>query len=500
MVRNNWFIGTKGDKQNGNNLLEPLLLLPHGSDDEGPIGAYADNNNRRSGDNADAAAGIFRERSSDPAPTSVDDADVPSNWEHAAAQAVSKSARLKKQRASSAANNAAARQRRRRRLLDIQSRADTITRQVSNVSATSSEITRQMGNISGSGHDDDDDDEENSEISDYGSLSDDNNNNDKMLEEDLAKEKMSWGTIAKGAVVALVTGGGIASYAISFVASVTLSVSTVAISTLGVAAGVTCLLTVPLVWVSEWRLTKLRALRNRVNDLRNEAERFQIQMDFLVEEEQDLRAEMESLQQDHARLEKLVDEKNAGNVDELVELVHENQIILRQMKDNLRRVVLQDVVKLVLQSDVDRDGKLNKREANILETRLLLSLQAYGIVFDTEKFQRAVGLSPSLCGVMTIVKRLLPDENNQISTFYDKADSAADNEEEEVEDNDDDDVYDMFYVPTEDQFQKGDAESIQLCKEYLALRGKRPTLQSIAPLSRKSFKGLRCSLSSSSSD
>jgi len=219
-------------------------------------------------------------------------------------------------------------------------------------------------------------------------------------------------------------------------------------------------------------------------------------MDFLVEEEQDLRAEMESLQQDHARLEKLVKEKNAGNVDELVELVHENQIILRQMKDNLRQVVLQDVVKLVLQSDVDRDGRFNKREANILETRLLLSLQIYGIVFDTEKFQRAVGLSPSLCGVMTIVKRLLPDENNQISTFYDKADSAADDEE----DNDDDDVYDMFYVPTEDQFQKGDAESIQLCKEYLALRGKRPTLQSIAPSVRKSFKGLRCSLSSSSSD
>lgn len=39
-----------------------------------------------------------------------------------------------------------------------------------------------------------------------------------------------------------------------------------------------------------------------------------------------------SLQEDHARLETLVNEKNAGNVDELVELVHENQIILRQMK------------------------------------------------------------------------------------------------------------------------------------------------------------------------
>ena len=39
-----------------------------------------------------------------------------------------------------------------------------------------------------------------------------------------------------------------------------------------------------------------------------------------------------SLQANRERLEELVNEKNAGNVDELVDLVHQNQIILKQMK------------------------------------------------------------------------------------------------------------------------------------------------------------------------
>ena len=41
---------------------------------------------------------------------------------------------------------------------------------------------------------------------------------------------------------------------------------------------------------------------------------------------------MNSLQANRERLEELVNEKNAGNVDEFVDLVHQNQIILKEMK------------------------------------------------------------------------------------------------------------------------------------------------------------------------
>ena len=149
--------------------------------------------------------------------------------------------------------------------------------------------------------------------------------------------------------------------------------------------------------------------------------------------------------------------------------------------------MLQDVVKIVMQSDIDHDGMISKKEADFLATRLSFSMEIYGIVFDTEKFYRAVGLSPSLCGVMTIVKHLLPDENDRVSTFY-----SFDSEDSEQEEEDDDDVYDMFYVPVEGEFNKGCADSIRLCKEYMAKKGERPTLMSMSPSFSKSTKGLRC--------
>lgn len=157
-------------------------------------------------------------------------------------------------------------------------------------------------------------------------------------------------------------------------------------------------------------------------------------------------------------------------------------------KENLRQAVLQDVVKMVVQSDIDRDGMLSKKEANMLAARLSIMAKVYGIVFDADKFHRAVGLSPSLGGVMKIVKRLLPNEDDGDASFN-SMESESDDEESV-----DDDVYDMFYVPVEANFNKGCAESIRLCKEYVATRGRRPSLMSIAPSARKSIKGLRCSI------
>ena len=270
-----------------------------------------------------------------------------------------------------------------------------------------------------------------------------------------------------------------------------------------------------------------------------------------------------SLEQCSILLEEVVKERNGGNADELVKLVRENQIILRKMKvcshysfelnkheidtmthvssrgntctqsylnamcsmlsltadpqkkENIRQSVVQEVVKLVLQSDVDRDGYINKKEAAVLGKRLSMSMEVYGIVFDTEKFHRAVGLSPSICGVLTIVRHLLPDENNRVPSFYsiDSTDSDANNdrpkEEEEEEEKEEekeerekeedkgkDDLYDMFYMPVEEYCHRGDAQAIHLCKSYCAMTGELPKLISIAPSKRRILIGLRSSVSS----
>ena len=113
------------------------------------------------------------------------------------------------------------------------------------------------------------------------------------------------------------------------------------------------------------------------------------------------------------------------------------------------------------------------------------------MVFDVEKFHRAIGLSPSLFNVITIVKRLLPDENNRLSSFYSVVsdDEGDDNE-------DDDDYFDMFYIPVERETQVLCPDTLIMCQEYSQKMGRRPTLLSLAhqqdSMFGSSLRRLRC--------
>ena len=162
------------------------------------------------------------------------------------------------------------------------------------------------------------------------------------------------------------------------------------------------------------------------------------------------------------------------------------------VQDYLRQAVLQDIIKLILRSDIDRDGMLNKVEAKTLESNLKLSLDAYGIVFDTDKFYRAIGLSPSLVNVLTIVKRLLPDETDEFSSFY--SIGSDDDEYSESDEDHEDDAYDMFYIPVERESRMLCPDTLRLCNEYFHKKGRRPTLISLAPTEswRRSLRRLRC--------
>ena len=112
-------------------------------------------------------------------------------------------------------------------------------------------------------------------------------------------------------------------------------------------------------------------------------------------------------------------------------------------------------------------------------------------MFDTDKFYRAVGLSPSVCGVLGIVKRLLPPEYSVDGSNEDIEDDMDEDDEDE------DDIYDMFYVPVERETLRGCADSIAMAKEYTEIHGERPSLISICPnTTRKSVHGgMRVSVS-----
>ena len=63
-----------------------------------------------------------------------------------------------------------------------------------------------------------------------------------------------------------------------------------------------------------------------------------------------------------------------------------------------------------------------------------------------DRFHRAIGLSPSLFSVVTIVKRLIPDENNELSSFYSAVSDTITETDLSEYDEVDDSSFDMFYM------------------------------------------------------
>lgn len=318
------------------------------------------------------------------------------------------------------------------------------------------------------------------------------------------RDKMSSGAILKAALVCVGTVLACGSYLASFVyvAITPLFVTTAGTVSVGIAGGV-CLLTAPTVLHKEWRLSKLPTIRRRINELRESAQHFKRGVDFLSEERSELELEVQSLQEGNAALEQIIRVEMGGNVDELVRLVQENHKILREMKDLLRQAVVQAVVKIVIQSDLDKSGIISKKEAQILAARLEISLQVYGIVFDTKKFLKVVGLSPSLPSVMRIVKRLLPDEDEDQqhperqsefgARYADSNNSSRDSEITDYGDDEEDELLDMFYLPIQTEAKKGCADAIAGAQEYETRTGRRATLISMNPRASHHY-GYRCSV------
>eukprot|EP00956_Cyclotella_meneghiniana_P011053 scaffold15468_cov87-Cyclotella_meneghiniana.AAC.4 len=293
---------------------------------------------------------------------------------------------------------------------------------------------------------------------------DDTNKN--IMDEEEEELPITMTTKVKSACVILTTIVAVTGYVLAFPEAIlVMSVPAINLTMLGTAAGI-CVVLTPMIWFNEWKLIRYPALRRITNSLRQEALNLNKEINFLNYED--------------------------SHIDKLVDLVEENLDIMDAMREYLRQAVLQDIIKNILRSDEDRDGMLNKVEAKALEARLKLSLDAYGVVFDVEKFHRAIGLSPSLCSVIAIVKRLLPDENNRLSSFYsvDSEDDECDSDDDE----DEDDFFDMFYIPVEKETKVLAPDTLRICGKFHEKMGRRPTLLSLAQQNADSIRRLRCEM------
>jgi len=195
---------------------------------------------------------------------------------------------------------------------------------------------------------------------------------------------------------------------------------------------------IPYAAIKERSMGKLPSLRAMNSKLREDANQLEDQVDQLSEEIDLLEPEADKAAAIEEELRDIASSQQV-NVNHLVELVKENEVILKEMRENLRNRVVQDITGIVIKSDKDNDHAINKLEAKMLSLQIRLHLQEYGVTLDSDKFLLAIGKDPTVPGVITMVQRLMPAAG-------DDEDSGSDSDSE----SDDDSVMDMFYLGGED--------------------------------------------------
>ncbi|KAL3795455.1 hypothetical protein HJC23_000813 [Cyclotella cryptica] len=255
---------------------------------------------------------------------------------------------------------------------------------------------------------------------------DESTDDEETLEDQMEIEKQSPLQKLKTSAVYVILGAGLAICAAAMVISP---------QTLVFIAGGICCANVPYSAYKEHALSKIPTLRSLNNALREDANRLSHEVDTLSEEIDLLEPEADRAAAVEEELRDIA-ERQQFNVDRLVDLVKENGIIIDQMKDNLRRRIVQDVIHIVVSSDRDGDNSISRQEAKALSLQIQIQLETYGVEFDCEKFIKVIGMNPTLAKVISIVQKLLPSENEE--------------EEDKNEDGLDDDDYDMFYIVEDD--------------------------------------------------
>eukprot|EP00578_Thalassiosira_sp_NH16_P006324 CAMPEP_0181122696 /NCGR_PEP_ID=MMETSP1071-20121207/25460_1 /TAXON_ID=35127 /ORGANISM="Thalassiosira sp., Strain NH16" /LENGTH=347 /DNA_ID=CAMNT_0023207701 /DNA_START=58 /DNA_END=1102 /DNA_ORIENTATION=+ len=206
------------------------------------------------------------------------------------------------------------------------------------------------------------------------------------------------------------------------------------------------LLGVPYSAYKEFRIIQLPGLRTLNGELREDVLKLEGEIDDLWQEIGVLRPEAERAT---ALKEELGDisTKQRCNVDRIVNLVKENEAILEQTRDNLRQRIVQDVIKIVMMSDKNNDGRFSRVETKFLVLKLSMQLHEYGVSFDEEKFYRVMSVDPSVTRTLAIVRRLIPPLDGYGDAFIDD------------DDDNDEDAYDMFHMEDDSSFTSASLSS-----------------------------------------
>ena len=172
----------------------------------------------------------------------------------------------------------------------------------------------------------------------------------------------------------------------------------------------------PYMYFQQTRLTDIKALKETHVAVQRE-------VDILASENGRLKVIVADLSESLERLEHVeqafeaVTQTQNNSISAFAEQVQQSREILQKMKLSHRDEVLQNIIEVIIRSDLDGNNDLNDKEVDTLMKRLR---QINGVQVNEGKFQAAIkGGGRSLHAVMDVVKELVnEDVAEKDATFF----------------------------------------------------------------------------------
>lgn len=209
-------------------------------------------------------------------------------------------------------------------------------------------------------------------------------------------------------------------------------------------AGGICLMNFPLVAYKEKKIMFLPSREKNFEKLQGTSRLLKSEAGILEEEIEYLLGHVSRFGEVEQELQAIA-RTQGTSIERILGLVRANEETLNLMRENLRQKIIQDVIGMMMRSEKDSSQVIDRVEAKLIALKITVKLEAYGVVFDEDKFLQAVALNPTLWGVAGTVRKLLPREEQSDDATAVSAASAND------------DLYDMFYMSREDQQRRGSA-------------------------------------------
>jgi hypothetical protein len=171
----------------------------------------------------------------------------------------------------------------------------------------------------------------------------------------------------------------------------------------------------PYCYYQQTKLTDIRALQETKQAISEQVNQLTMENKRLIQNINDLTVSIDRLHEIDEALRVLTDTQGQS-IDAFAKQVQANQEVLRQMKTNVKANVLQNLLSVILRSDVDQDMTMDAAEMDALIRRIQ---NISGVTVKEAQF-RAVIQNQSIAAIMEIVKNLLkPDlpESERIFLF-----------------------------------------------------------------------------------